>query len=128
AGAGRNVASVVAPVCSPVPRSAAGRVTERLALGDGRRRLGFGWYEPLEVIHDLGEPVERELRAQKLAVRAGQRAEVRRLGGNVGDGPRLDEQSRAAPDREIDRKSTRLNSSHDQISYAVFCLKKKNID
>src|SRR2546428_5956625 len=26
-----------------------------------------------------------------------------------------------------DRKSTRLNSSHDQISYAVFCLKKKNL-
>src|SRR2546428_13913128 len=26
----------------------------------------------------------------------------------------------------VDRKSTRLNSSHDQISYAVFCLKKKN--
>src|SRR2546428_2956233 len=25
-----------------------------------------------------------------------------------------------------DRKSTRLNSSHDQISYAVFCLKKKD--
>src|SRR3989475_7611469 len=28
--------------------------------------------------------------------------------------------------READRKSTRLNSSHSQISYAVFCLKKKN--
>src|SRR2546429_5382390 len=27
-----------------------------------------------------------------------------------------------------DRKSTRLNSSHGYISYAVFCLKKKNID
>src|SRR5947208_6799554 len=27
-----------------------------------------------------------------------------------------------------DRKSTRLNSSHQIISYAVFCLKKKNID
>src|SRR5699024_11461043 len=27
----------------------------------------------------------------------------------------------------IDRKSTRLNSSHVSISYAVFCLKKKNI-
>ena len=27
--------------------------------------------------------------------------------------------------RRGDRKSTRLNSSHDQISYAVFCLKKK---
>src|SRR2546430_4849651 len=26
----------------------------------------------------------------------------------------------------VDRKSTRLNSSHSQISYAVFCLKKKN--
>src|SRR2546430_352028 len=29
-------------------------------------------------------------------------------------------------DPETDRKSTRLNSSHSQISYAVFCLKKKN--
>src|SRR2546430_13641332 len=27
---------------------------------------------------------------------------------------------------KIDRKSTRLNSSHSQISYAVFCLKKQN--
>src|SRR5206468_6909780 len=27
--------------------------------------------------------------------------------------------------KALDRKSTRLNSSHDQISYAVFCLKKK---
>ena len=30
--------------------------------------------------------------------------------------------------REIDRKSTRLNSSHALISYAVFCLKKKKIN
>src|SRR2546430_6829010 len=28
--------------------------------------------------------------------------------------------------KQQDRKSTRLNSSHSQISYAVFCLKKKN--
>src|SRR5438105_7357422 len=28
----------------------------------------------------------------------------------------------------VDRKSTRLNSSHEWISYAVFCLKKKNIE
>src|SRR5256884_5217130 len=28
--------------------------------------------------------------------------------------------------RQLDRKSTRLNSSHGYISYAVFCLKKKN--
>src|SRR5688572_32095841 len=31
----------------------------------------------------------------------------------------------AGCDRSLDRKSTRLNSSHSQISYAVFCLKKK---
>src|SRR3712207_8403306 len=30
------------------------------------------------------------------------------------------------PVRKLDRKSTRLNSSHANISYAVFCLKKKN--
>src|SRR2546430_3574565 len=35
---------------------------------------------------------------------------------NIGGGP--------GP-METDRKSTRLNSSHSQISYAVFCLKKK---
>src|SRR2546430_9870693 len=33
--------------------------------------------------------------------------------------------SRPVDDRDLDRKSTRLNSSHSQISYAVFCLKKK---
>src|SRR2546428_6634046 len=32
------------------------------------------------------------------------------------------------PELSLDRKSTRLNSSHDQISYAVFCLKKKKIE
>src|SRR3712207_7789456 len=31
-----------------------------------------------------------------------------------------------APHQAVDRKSTRLNSSHANISYAVFCLKKKN--
>src|SRR3712207_6985843 len=30
--------------------------------------------------------------------------------------------------RQVDRKSTRLNSSHANISYAVFCLKKKKIE
>src|SRR3712207_9001025 len=32
---------------------------------------------------------------------------------------------RPIPGPEVDRKSTRLNSSHANISYAVFCLKKK---
>src|SRR2546430_8783640 len=35
------------------------------------------------------------------------------------------QRSRAGTPRRTDRKSTRLNSSHSQISYAVFCLKKK---
>src|SRR5437867_5458263 len=34
-------------------------------------------------------------------------------------------QTRSIGERTIDRKSTRLNSSHRTISYAVFCLKKK---
>src|SRR2546421_2129435 len=34
-------------------------------------------------------------------------------------------QANHSPIQSEDRKSTRLNSSHDQISYAVFCLKKK---
>src|SRR2546428_10237892 len=40
----------------------------------------------------------------------------RHIGHGSNDGKKLE-----------DRKSTRLNSSHDQISYAVFCLKKKTI-
>src|SRR2546427_7821148 len=39
----------------------------------------------------------------------------------VGRGPRR------RTNESQDRKSTRLNSSHSQISYAVFCLKKKKI-
>src|SRR3712207_9498815 len=40
---------------------------------------------------------------------------------------RLPYDPRARADvRDRDRKSTRLNSSHANISYAVFCLKKKN--
>src|SRR2546430_12610469 len=56
--------------------------------------------------------------------------------------PRARERSREHVDHELeeipsdhrsercgqDRKSTRLNSSHSQISYAVFCLKKKKQD
>src|SRR2546430_13082411 len=43
----------------------------------------------------------------------------------VGSAVRLDNASTVEFLLE-DRKSTRLNSSHSQISYAVFCLKKKN--
>src|SRR3712207_7102581 len=65
------------------------------------------------------------------------RRRVRRLGQALRDAPpeqRRRQLDRAAAaelrhvlveDRHRDRKSTRLNSSHANISYAVFCLKKK---
>src|SRR5437868_10666890 len=46
-------------------------------------------------------------------------ADRRPRNGHVATGPRW------VADRRRDRKSTRLNSSHVSISYAVFCLKKK---
>src|SRR5205085_7300689 len=52
-----------------------------------------------------------------------------RLQHHAADPPRAVPRRRAAGRRprrdQPDRKSTRLNSSHSQISYAVFCLKKK---
>src|SRR2546427_4586247 len=49
----------------------------------------------------------------------------------LGSGPseyfRAENTDDACPSWQRDRKSTRLNSSHSQISYAVFCLKKKKI-
>src|SRR5437899_4366277 len=42
------------------------------------------------------------------------------------DGPILAIVAGKQPGAGLDRKSTRLNSSHLGISYAVFCLKKKN--
>src|SRR3712207_7329310 len=45
------------------------------------------------------------------------------------EAPRLDTgPTRCGQGGVVDRKSTRLNSSHANISYAVFCLKKKNND
>src|SRR6516165_10062845 len=39
--------------------------------------------------------------------------------------PRITPSAAPTPSTATDRKSTRLNSSHSHISYAVFCLKKK---
>src|SRR5258708_31728760 len=44
--------------------------------------------------------------------------------GYIGDGERI----KQILNNLLDRKSTRLNSSHQIISYAVFCLKKKKIE
>src|SRR3712207_6873844 len=61
----------------------------------------------------FGEPVgELEGRHVQLVAQEGQQAAPRR---------------RPREELGADRKSTRLNSSHANISYAVFCLKKKKI-
>src|SRR2546427_2327157 len=69
-------------------------------------------------------PAEPALRGRKVPVRdrgADQRRRDRRSEEHTSE---LQSQSNLVC-RIIDRKSTRLNSSHSQISYAVFCLKKK---
>src|SRR3712207_7667909 len=62
-----------------------------------------------------GKPFDRSDRLAKLA------ANVERV---IAGGVRPEQELKRLPQR--DRKSTRLNSSHANISYAVFCLKKKN--
>src|SRR3712207_7390187 len=47
------------------------------------------------------------------------------VGGDLERGPDRPVRAALRPHRAGDRKSTRLNSSHANISYAVFCLKKK---
>src|SRR5206468_10242472 len=49
----------------------------------------------------------------------------RQRAGARHEGPRVRRRRHQRAERRPDRKSTRPNSSHDQISYAVFCLKKK---
>src|SRR2546426_2230912 len=53
------------------------------------------------------------------------RVTARRLHPHHQAGPSRGRRRRSGSDRTADRKSTRLNSSHLVISYAVFCLKKK---
>src|SRR3712207_7954193 len=72
------------------------------------------------LFRSLGEP----LADGQVQPHRGGDAELARVGARAGNdvhdlvGARLAEV-------ELDRKSTRLNSSHANISYAVFCLKKK---
>src|SRR3712207_7557166 len=58
--------------------------------------------------------------------RGSRRGAARRCVGRPGGG-RAHARVREGAGRLLDRKSTRLNSSHANISYAVFCLKKKKI-
>src|SRR3712207_8606484 len=76
------------------------------SAGDGGRRGGH-------------EALAGQRADGRAAALEGPRADARP--GDAGGGHRLRRRPRARPDR----KSTRLNSSHANISYAVFCLKKK---
>src|SRR3712207_8700038 len=62
---------------------------------------------------------------RSLALEKGEKDRLHEVhaGGVVAEGRRVDRERQALV--RADRKSTRLNSSHANISYAVFCLKKK---
>src|SRR5690606_41232705 len=81
-----------------------------------------GLQQPLHLLH---HPVAT--RRPRLAPRRRRAARGGAAGDGRGEGnPRhLAGHVRLRHRREVDRKSTRLNSSHVKISYAVFCLKKK---
>src|SRR3712207_8501385 len=79
-----------------------------LFRSEGIGALGFG----------LRTPLARPTRVAQRAVSAGEASWLPE--SSVGHRSRPGGYQRAA-----DRKSTRLNSSHANISYAVFCLKKK---
>src|SRR2546428_4054407 len=74
---------------------------------------------------DLHGSVEKDL---EVRVRENHRADVAALHHHPALAPRALLFGNEHSPHAGDRKSTRLNSSHDQISYAVFCLKKKKND
>src|SRR2546430_1803035 len=103
--------------------------------GDGAPRHGRRHPdEPLRAVRE-GDPMDQAALSQTAsgaAARAALGAALALLAGcatQPAPTAPLDEdlvRATAVPEKtELDRKSTRLNSSHSQISYAVFCLKKK---
>src|SRR2546427_8086235 len=94
--------TVTVPEVEPEPQDLA----ECLAGPNGQELV-------VEMAHDLRSPLTAILfLAESLQ--------------NAENGPVTDSQRRTKNEPQLaDRKSTRLNSSHSQISYAVFCLKKK---
>src|SRR3712207_8436770 len=92
---------------------AIGAVSEILDAGDFYRESHAKIYRAALALYAKGEPVDAITLVDELE----QRGELTDVGGRV----RLHELAAL-----VDRKSTRLNSSHANISYAVFCLKKKS--
>src|SRR5205085_10010623 len=87
-----------------------------ILLGEERRAVGVGGQHAIAHLAEGDRRGEHGPQAHRpRALRKGRPAPV----FDADHRPLLDES------RPQDRKSTRLNSSHSQISYAVFCLKKK---
>src|SRR5438034_4781328 len=76
--------------------------------------------EAVEREVDDGRRVERQQLAHDEAADDGDAERLPQLGAHAA----AERERHAAEQRGQDRKSTRLNSSHTVISYAVFCLKK----
>src|SRR5256885_6518632 len=109
--------------------------TERARERDGDKRVEIQLPHPAVLVEAIGivaVGADRELRPQEAAHVVGPRARVREQRAPLPVAQRLVEAHRQMhpmfDDTGIDRKSTRLNSSHLVISYAVFCLKKKTIN
>src|SRR3712207_7907113 len=75
-------------------------------------------HDALPICHRVHHVVREVAVEHPVAVVVRRELEVAGLGDAEHDGVLLEP-------RRLDRKSTRLNSSHANISYAVFCLKKK---
>src|SRR3712207_7393404 len=73
--------------------------------------------------HPVGEDTQGEDVAARIGGAAAQDLR-RRISGRAEADTRLRQLGTLEPGHAEDRKSTRLNSSHANISYAVFCLKK----
>src|SRR5690606_40250535 len=84
--------------------------------------LAFGRGEQAVLLHERGD-VPLRLADRHDEARVGE--ELAQVGQTRDVVVALGEIARPAAQRQEDRKSTRLNSSHVKISYAVSCLKKK---
>src|SRR2546427_5414098 len=137
--AGAYIEQVVATLHEPLDEAQFIRAWERVAERHPVLRSRFRWEGVAQPVQDVIERVqipverldwrtlaeaERQQRFQALLDRE------RTRGFELDQAPLMRLVLVRAAEREhwvlwTDRKSTRLNSSHSQISYAVFCLKKK---
>src|SRR5690606_40956050 len=97
-----------------------GGVPEAPAAHRTDARSVYPGADPVDAAHAAPGPVGTVGGSERPGRRPGRPA-GRRPGGARGPRPGVD----GSPAPRPDRKSTRLNSSHVKISYAVFCLKKK---